>query len=467
MSKDLGKSLIVLGLFIFGAVSIIFALLYYFPTDGGPSPSYCGDNVCVTGETCSNCPADCGTCPSTKYCGDDVCLSGEDCSNCPIDCGECPTQKYCGNYICEPGEDCNSCSIDCGDCPPTCSDECYTGQIRCSGSWSQICGNFDYDECLEFKNAEYCQWGCTNGLCIIHDIDFTALRTNLKNPIKWAEYEKQHDWYIQNEIYIDIKNNGNVDENLRVYCDGTQVPISQNIYVPAMMSKFFKFNFDIDYETINCVIENEYISERKSFVFASQMSDWYFHDMTNPGIYLYCDAMPDCNHPSIKALAEQLRRVTPDATVFNVMNWIDQNMEYNTYYLTHHWFPKASEVYQERGGVCSQLTMFLAGVLRAQGIPTATVSGCVFLSTCEWWDLRCMLRGVFLSNPNHAWTYVWINGDWHYADPTVAAVGMPDRAYPNHLSGAYYYRDDFCNDYLSYSTQGDCWTYVPGVEGCL
>ena len=69
---------------------------------------YCGNGICVAMETCSSCPADCGSCPT---CGNGVCDSGETCSSCPADCGPCCTQvcnaSTCGQSIC--GTQCPPC----------------------------------------------------------------------------------------------------------------------------------------------------------------------------------------------------------------------------------------------------------------------------------------------------------------------------------------------------------------------
>lgn len=76
----------------------------------GPS---CGDATCNGAETCSTCPADCGSCST---CGNGTCGSGESCSSCPADCGACAS---CGDGTCNGTETCSTCAADCGTCGGT------------------------------------------------------------------------------------------------------------------------------------------------------------------------------------------------------------------------------------------------------------------------------------------------------------------------------------------------------------
>lgn len=75
----------------------------------------CDNGYCESGETCSNCPEDCGTCG--PVCGNNQCESGESCQNCPADCGSCA--GVCGNGTCEPdyGETLQNCPADCSFLP--------------------------------------------------------------------------------------------------------------------------------------------------------------------------------------------------------------------------------------------------------------------------------------------------------------------------------------------------------------
>ena len=142
---------------------------------------------CVAGETCENCPVDCGKCST---CGDGVCNAsqGETCFSCPVDCGLCPT---CGNGVCDPTrparaaprtaasapvaatasaprrEDCASCPEDCGVCAK-CGDgvctapleNCYTCPADCG-----VCMGCGDGLCNDNKTCASCQQDC--GLCSV------------------------------------------------------------------------------------------------------------------------------------------------------------------------------------------------------------------------------------------------------------------------------------------------------------
>jgi len=92
-----------------------------FTIDITLAPALCGDGLCTGDETCTSCPADCGSCQPPAACGDGVCQPGEGCGSCTADCGSC-TGPACGDGRCDVGEDCGSCPFDCGFCQPTCGD---------------------------------------------------------------------------------------------------------------------------------------------------------------------------------------------------------------------------------------------------------------------------------------------------------------------------------------------------------
>ncbi|MRG94719.1 hypothetical protein [Polyangium spumosum] len=91
----------------------------------------CWNKVCDTGETCSSCPGDCGSC-----CGNGACDNNETCSTCSQDCGAC---TWCGNGTCDNDETCSTCSLDCGACGPVC------GNWSCETHRGETCSSCPYD----------------------------------------------------------------------------------------------------------------------------------------------------------------------------------------------------------------------------------------------------------------------------------------------------------------------------------
>ncbi len=117
----------------------------------------CGswDNGCGT-------QVNCGTCGVGQTCN----ASGQCVSSCVPNCAG----KQCGNDGC--GGSCGTCAVgqSCninGQCVADCTNECSIGQKRCLGNFSQSCGNYDADSCLEFGGDIFCSFGCNpiNGLC--------------------------------------------------------------------------------------------------------------------------------------------------------------------------------------------------------------------------------------------------------------------------------------------------------------
>ncbi|CAN5732055.1 hypothetical protein BH09MYX1_BH09MYX1_63790 [soil metagenome] len=148
--------------------------------DGFVPPKTCGDNVCQSTETCTNCPNDCGLC---KTCGNGKCDASESCNSCPQDCDTCPA---CGDGFCKAGEDCTTCAPDCGKCAAcgdgkcngttetcfTCPDDCGKcvgcGDGTCKAGEScascphdcgvcSVCGNA---KCEQFETCANCNQDC-------------------------------------------------------------------------------------------------------------------------------------------------------------------------------------------------------------------------------------------------------------------------------------------------------------------
>jgi len=157
---------------------------------------YCGDGTCDSSESCSSCSSDCGDCPPqepSKKPDSSACSSYSQCQGGYCVHGYCRSSLvYCGDNKCDTGEKCSICSADCGSCkvdgsycdyPWQCkSDNCQNyrcclkgktcclatsncpNEYYCSESRSYcLPGKPDGQLCAE---DEYCKSGnCDNGIC--------------------------------------------------------------------------------------------------------------------------------------------------------------------------------------------------------------------------------------------------------------------------------------------------------------
>lgn len=119
-------------------------------SDGSDSSSGCGDSKCSggVGESCLNCPVDCGACPA--FCGNATCDSGETCSSCAADCGACPgplcdvqTSKNCpSGQQCFPDGKQNLCypaGVKVHGEPCSLANDCTIGVLCVAGLCRSLC----------------------------------------------------------------------------------------------------------------------------------------------------------------------------------------------------------------------------------------------------------------------------------------------------------------------------------------
>ena len=111
------------------------------------SQPVCGNGICESGETTTNCPHDCKT---ASKCGNGICDSGETTTNCPQDC---KAASQCGDGIKDSNEECDG--NDFGTTSKDCKifDSKYSsGSLKCTSC------KIDTSDC---KTASK----CGNGIC--------------------------------------------------------------------------------------------------------------------------------------------------------------------------------------------------------------------------------------------------------------------------------------------------------------
>ncbi|MFP4567548.1 MAG: transglutaminase-like domain-containing protein [Candidatus Woesearchaeota archaeon] len=120
----------------------------------------------------------------------------------------------------------------------------------------------------------------------------------------------------------------------------------------------------------------------------------------------------------ISALAASLAGGEDDLfkVVFNLANWVHENVEYDIETLNPESLP-ASWVFNNRRGVCTEYTSLFISLARSLGIPAREVSGFAFTESTLFergWEF-------------HSWAEVYFPGTgWVLFDPTYGQFGFVD-----------------------------------------
>ena len=124
--------------------------------------------------------------------------------------------------------------------------------------------------------------------------------------------------------------------------------------------------------------------------------------------------------PEIKAKAQELAQGEDDLyqVAFNVANWTQQSINYSLETLTAEVVQKSSWVYENRFGVCDELTNLFIAMMRSLNVPTKFVSGMAYTNLDYKWG-------------PHAWAEVYFpEKGWIPFDVTYGQFGWVD---PGHI----------------------------------
>ncbi len=103
--------------------------------------------------------------------------------------------------------------------------------------------------------------------------------------------------------------------------------------------------------------------------------------------------------------------------VFKIADWVRNNIEYNLNTLTEQAVQKSTWVFQNREGVCDEITNLFISMLRSVGIPARFVSGTVYSNVISNWG-------------SHGWTEVYFPGSgWVPFDVTFGQYGWVDASH--------------------------------------
>ncbi|MBU0929587.1 MAG: transglutaminase-like domain-containing protein [Nanoarchaeota archaeon] len=106
------------------------------------------------------------------------------------------------------------------------------------------------------------------------------------------------------------------------------------------------------------------------------------------------------------------------SATFKIANWVANNINYNLSTLTAEAVQKSSWVFENKEGVCDEITNLFISMLRSVGIPARFVSGIAYTNTDDKWG-------------NHGWAEVYFpDYGWVPFDVTYKQYGWID---PSHI----------------------------------
>lgn len=114
-------------------------------------------------------------------------------------------------------------------------------------------------------------------------------------------------------------------------------------------------------------------------------------------------SMIQSDHPDIVRIANEVTGDTADAwkAAQRLETWVEANITEKNMDVG---FASALEVCTDRAGDCTEHAVLMCALARASGIPSRVAMGLLYIG------------GIW---GGHAWTEVWIDGDWYALDGTV------------------------------------------------
>lgn len=124
----------------------------------------------------------------------------------------------------------------------------------------------------------------------------------------------------------------------------------------------------------------------------------------------------------IEEQARELARGEDDVFIIatKIANWVQQEIEYDLSTVFENPNQNAVEIFESRRGVCKELSIIYASMLRSLGIPVRLISGYAYTTSEEIIDF------IGSSWGGHAWAEVYIDGTWVPFDLTYQQYGFVD-----------------------------------------
>ena len=166
-----------------------------------------------------------------------------------------------------------------------------------------------------------------------------------------------------------------------------------------------RYNFYLD---SNVRVRNALITVDKKIKFPLEGQDTYF---TKPTEFI------DINN-DIKSKAQEIVSGEDDLYIatFKIGQWVQSNVKYDLGTLTAEVVQKSSWVFENKDGVCDEITNLFISMMRSVGVPARYVSGLAYTNINEKWGPHAWAEVYF---PNYGWVPFDITyGQMGWIDPT-------------------------------------------------
>lgn len=118
--------------------------------------------------------------------------------------------------------------------------------------------------------------------------------------------------------------------------------------------------------------------------------------------YLAEETFVEINHPTITALAKQLKGDSPLASMQNIFNWVSTQIQYAGYVSQDQ---GALHAIETKAGDCTEYMYTVMALARALDIPARGIGGYVYEGDT-----------VASATDYHNWAEVYLEGRWHIVD---------------------------------------------------
>jgi transglutaminase-like putative cysteine protease len=226
-----------------------------------------------------------------------------------------------------------------------------------------------------------------NDNLLLHSTITNTIDVQAESSSYYVNYVKtQVSWFPQEDYRQEL-----VDLNTVPAAEINDNSIDFTLNNPSIGEKTFVIDFNIQ-------TSNMYLPVKKKIKFPIESISTEFHKYTRPTVKININ-------DDIRSKAEELSAGKDDLyeVVFSLAEWVHDNIEYDLSTITSEATQSSSWVYNNREGVCDEITNLFISMCRSLGIPARFVSGIAYTNSelfTERWGAHGWAEVYF---PDYGW----------------------------------------------------------------